>query len=45
MVKNIKSGWETTYPNEPETPSKFKRDLESSTAMPETFEEGHQNPL
>ena len=40
MVKNIKSGWETTYPNEPETPSKFKRDLESSTAMPETFEEG-----
>ena len=34
MVKvNGKSGGETTYPNEPETPSKFKKDLESSTTL------------
>ena len=37
MVKsNGKSGWESITHD----PSKFKRDLESSTAMPETFEEG-----
>ncbi len=37
MVKsNGKSGWQSIT----QDPSKFKRDLESSTAMPETFEEG-----
>ena len=37
MVKsNGKSGWQTHTHD----PSKFKKDLESSTAMPETFEEG-----
>ena len=36
MVKsNGKSGWQSIT----QDPSKFKRDLESSTAMPETFEE------
>ena len=37
MVKsNGKSGWQSIT----QDPSKFKKDLESSTVMPETFEEG-----
>ncbi len=42
MVKsNGKSGWQTHTHD----PSKFKRDLESSTAMPETFEEHRTKDL
>ena len=36
MTKKEKSGWQTHT----QDPSKFKRNLKSSTVMPETFEEG-----
>ena len=38
VKKNEKSGWESIT----QDPSKFKRDLHTSTAMPETFEEFKQ---